>query len=102
MTLLLDTLDRTLFLDTLDRTHFLDTLTFYTKLSRKLTLQNERFTRDFHENLQSRLLKRAFYTSLSLTLTILTSKTSVLHETVTKTDTSDSQNERFTRDFHEN
>ena len=62
---------------------------------------NERFTRDFHQKRQSKLPKRAFYTRLSPKVTIQASKTSVLHETFTKSDNPSFQNERFTRDFHQ-
>ena len=67
--------------------------------SDKPSFQNERFTRDFHQKSQSNLPKRAFYTRLSPKVTSQASKTSVLHETVTKSDNPSFQNERFTRDF---
>ena len=64
-------------------------------------LPNRRFPRDFHQKWLSKLPKRAFYTRLSPKVTSQASKTSVLHETFTKSDNPSFQNERFTRDFHQ-
>ena len=50
------------------------------------TFQNERFPRDFHQKLQSKLPKRAFSTRLSPKVTSQAFKTSVLHEASRKSE----------------
>ena len=68
------------------------------------SFQNERFPRDFHchQKWESKLPKRAFSTRLSPKVRIQASKTSVFHETFTKSDNPSFQNEHFPQDFHQN
>ena len=76
---------------------------FHQKWQSKLPKRafSTRLPRDFHQKWLSNLPKRAFYTRLSPKVTSQASKTSVLHETFTKSDNPSFQNERFTRDFHQ-
>ena len=143
-TLLLDTLAghscSTLFLDTLAGHSCQDTLgghhetsfqnehfprDFKTSIFHEIltksenpSFQNEHFPRDFHQKWHSKLPKRAFSTRLSPKVTIQASKTSIFHETFTKSenprfqtsifhetftksDKPSFQNEHFARDFHQ-
>ena len=63
------------------------------------SLQNERFVRDFLQKSRCEAARRAFRTRLPPKVTRRVSKTSVSHETSSKSHTSSLQNERFVRDF---
>ena len=63
------------------------------------SLQNERFVRDFLQKSRCEAARRAFRTRLPPKVTRQVSKTSVSHETSSKSHTSSLQNERFVRDF---
>ena len=63
------------------------------------SLQNEHFVRDILQKSRCEAARRAFRTRLPPKVTRQVSKTSVSHETSSKSHTSSLQNERFVRDF---
>ena len=64
--------------------------------------KNEHFTRDIRKKWEWKLPKRAFWTRHSQKVRMKASKTSVLHETFTKSESEGFRNERFTRDIRKN
>ena len=91
---------RTLLLDTLSGHSLLDTLSGHSCWTLLLDTLACLSCQDTLAN-QTKLSKRAFSMRLSPKVTIQASKTSIFHETFTKSDNPSFQNERFPRDFHQ-